>query len=220
MKPPFEIVRVAGSHALEELRSLASQGRGYPVLLGTQENLDNVMENFAYVDDSVEELIEEAESLDPAEWLRERAEGDPEYYEEIHGEWPGEFVPSDSFSGHTNILTGEPYDEVVIALLPIEAAWQAPCALKTGGWNECPHAAEHASMFRLWEESYGAKVVTISGDTIEMSVARPPSTREEALALAHQQYIYCPDIVQQGTDSIEALAAVLQGGTAWFFWWD
>jgi hypothetical protein len=220
MNYPFEIVRVPGRSALEELRALATQGRGYPVLLGTEENLAMLAQLMEENDDEYEELLAEAEELDPQEWLRERAEGDPEYYEEPHGEWPGEFVPSDSFSGHTNIVSGEPYKEVLIALLPIEASWQAPCMLKTGGWNECPFPAEHASLFRVWEERYGAKVVTITGDTIEMSVERPPATREEALALAHQQYLYCPDIVQQGTDTIEALAAVLQKGTVWFFWWD
>jgi Domain of unknown function (DUF4253) len=45
-------------------------------------------------------------------------------------------------------------------------------------------------------------------------------TRKDALDLAREQYIYCSDIVSQGTGTLEALAAGLLGGTAWFFWWD
>ncbi|MEN3327087.1 MAG: hypothetical protein V7638_1894 [Acidobacteriota bacterium] len=52
------------------------------------------------------------------------------------------------------------------------------------------------------------------------SVARPASTRDEALALAKQQFIYCSDIVHQGVGSVEALAATLFGATVWYFWWD
>jgi hypothetical protein len=38
--------------------------------------------------------------------------------------------------------------------------------------------------------------------------------------LAQAQYVYCPDIVDQGVESIEALAATLLGDPRWFFWWD
>jgi len=220
MSDPFEVVRVPGTRALEELNALAAQGRGYPVLVGTQEDLDLLLENYEFGKDSTEDLLLAADRLDALEWLGERAGTDPEYYEEIHGAWPEESEPSNQFTGHADIRTGKPYEEVCIVLVPAEHSWQAPCLLKYGGWNECPFAPEHAALFKFWEEQYGAKVVTISGDTIEMSVERPPTTKEAALALARQQYIYCADIVQQGTDTIEALAATLLDGHVWFFWWD
>ncbi|WP_414650247.1 DUF4253 domain-containing protein, partial [Duganella sp.] len=34
------------------------------------------------------------------------------------------------------------------------------------------------------------------------------------------QYLYCADIVDQGTESIEALAATLLNARVWYFWWD
>lgn len=33
-------------------------------------------------------------------------------------------------------------------------------------------------------------------------------------------YALCADIVDQGTESIEALAAQLLVSNSWFFWWD
>jgi hypothetical protein len=44
--------------------------------------------------------------------------------------------------------------------------------------------------------------------------------RDAATTLAVEQFTYAYDIVEQGTQSIEALAAILLGGPMWFFWWD
>jgi hypothetical protein len=60
----------------------------------------------------------------------------------------------------------------------------------------------------------------MTGDTLELSVSRPPTTDQAALALAREHYSYAPDIVQQGTGDVETLAATLKNARAWFFWWD
>jgi len=39
-------------------------------------------------------------------------------------------------------------------------------------------------------------------------------------SLAREQYAYCNDLVDQGTESVAALAAGLLDGTVWYFWWD
>jgi hypothetical protein len=57
-------------------------------------------------------------------------------------------------------------------------------------------------------------------DTFELHVSRPPSSREAAMELAEEQYGFCSDIVDQGVESLEALAATLFDGHIWFFWWD
>lgn len=96
----------------------------------------------------------------------------------------------------------------------------APCYLKIGDWNDVPKAEAHAALFKHWAEVYGAKVACIADDVIELTVDRPVSSREEALALARQQFVYCADIVHQGVETVEALAATLLGATVWYFWWD
>jgi hypothetical protein len=53
-----------------------------------------------------------------------------------------------------------------------------------------------------------------------LRVARRPATREAALELAREQYLYCNDIVDQGTGSLSGLAASLTTDDWWFFWWD
>jgi Domain of unknown function (DUF4253) len=220
MPLPFEVITCPGATALEEINRIATGGRGYPVLLGGAEDYERVIENAEESEEDADEIAKRALAIDTDSWLQERFESDPEYYEELSGDWPEDVENSGRFIGHTDISSGEPLDQVHIAVLPTEDSWRVPCLLKFGGWNECPFAEEHAAMFKRWQEKYGARVVTVTGDTIEMSVERPPTTRDDALVLAREQYLYCADIVQQGTETIEALAATLVDGTVWFFWWD
>jgi hypothetical protein len=75
-------------------------------------------------------------------------------------------------------------------------------------------------MARRWHEQYGAEIIGALPDLLEIWVARPSLIREDALELAREHYIYCNDIVIQGTQTLQALAAGLLGATAWFFWCD
>jgi hypothetical protein len=95
-----------------------------------------------------------------------------------------------------------------------------PALLGFGGWNSSPAPEEHVALLKYWNEKYGADIITVTNDTIECTVSRPPATREQALELAREQFIYCSDIVYQGTETLSALAASLQRGKTWFFWWD
>jgi hypothetical protein len=121
-----------------------------------------------------------------------------------------------------DLVENEGNRAVGIGLLPTEVSWQAPAVLKLGKWNACPPPHEHVAILGYWHERYGAEVVRISDGEgiVETAVARPPATRAKALALAKEQYLYCADIVDQGTDSIDALAAQLLDGERWYFWWD
>ena len=67
---------------------------------------------------------------------------------------------------------------------------------------------------------FGAELVGLSTDRMDLRVTRPPQSRAEALDLAREQYVYCSDIVDQGVGTFSALAAVLLGNPLWSFWWD
>ena len=68
--------------------------------------------------------------------------------------------------------------------------------------------------------AFGATPVAFASDILEYRVARPVDTREEAMELARVQFAYCPDIILQGTETLERLAAEILGARYWFFWWD
>jgi hypothetical protein len=219
---PYQVVCVPGIEALAKLTELASADGGFPVIVGDAEALNNLQESFdADSDLNIDETVEAARAIDPANWFAERRASDPEYYEIEEEEWPNDVSGSGhGLTSHRDITTGEHLPEVNIAIVTAPEAWMVPCYLRIGGWNDCPDAEEHAALFRYWGEKYGARVACVSGDVIEMTVARPPMTKEAAMELAKEQFLYCPDIVYQGTESVEALAAGLLDARVWFFWWD
>jgi hypothetical protein len=107
-----------------------------------------------------------------------------------------------------------------MGLVPTTTPWEVPAFLRMGGWNSCPDAAVHCAIHRYWQSQFGAVIVAATADVVEMDVSRPPGTREAAMELAKQQYNYCSDIVDQGTETLSLLAASLLNGAAWYFWWD
>jgi hypothetical protein len=114
----------------------------------------------------------------------------------------------------------DPLETVHLLLVPASQSWKVPVALHMGRWNECPSAPEHAAVLRFWEETYQAELIGLHNDILELKVRCPPRTWRQALQLARQQYIYCPDIVEQGTGDLDRLAGCLLNAPYWFFWWD
>ena len=119
MPLPFEVITCPGATALEEINRIATSGRGYPVLLGGAEDYERVIENAEESEEDADEIAKRALAIDTDSWLQERFESDPEYYEELSGEWPEDVENSGRFIGHTDISSGEPLDQVHIAVLPI-----------------------------------------------------------------------------------------------------
>jgi hypothetical protein len=141
-------------------------------------------------------------------------------YDPPLGEWPASADPSMGLSVAHNLLTGKPLPKAYIGLAPTDDWTTIPAYLRSGGWNGCPAAECHVAAMRTWRDRYGAELIGISSDTINLRVATKPKTREEALALARDQYIYCTDIIDQGVQTYSALAADLMANDWWYFWWD
>lgn len=197
---------------------------GYPVLLGTDEDLERMRESLGH------EVREQGlvDAFDAQAWFQGRAgelvdglEPDEraDFEASIHGPWP-QISPSNSFQIPFDPLSKKLRDRIWVAVLQVAHPWEAAAAIEFGAWNACPTPEEHVAVMRYWFERWGAEPVAIASDTVEMVVARPPTSRDDALALANEQLAYCEDIVTQGMGTIEALAATLVDGRTWFFWWD
>ena len=111
--------------------------------------------------------------------------------------------------------------DATILLMPVAAGEEALALLGWGDWNGCHRASAHVAILRRWRERYGAGLLAIAHDTLELVVASPPATFHEALELARDQYSYAPDIVEQGEHpTVGRLASALVGSHHWHFWWD
>jgi hypothetical protein len=208
---------------LEQLRNHFSSTKKYPFIIGDKVELDRLLENLEYDERLSPAILAESLHVDVPAWFEQRKSEAFEnglVEEEIAGEWSGESPEKESIQGHLDILTKAIKPVVYIGMANIDQPWMLPSETKYGGWNECPDASIQCAVMRYWKERHGAEIVSLSGDIIECLVQNPPRTVEDAIKLAWEQYWYCGDIVDQGTETIANLAAGLMNSNYWFFWWD
>jgi hypothetical protein len=135
------------------------------------------------------------------------------------GEWPSEPMGAPQLSV-TADLSGAPLNKVQVIILPSDDSTTIPAFLHWGNWNGCPAPEYHVAALRSWRDRFGAELIGLSHDVMNIRVKKRPRTREAAIDLAREQYVYCSDIVDQGVQTLSALAAILMESDWWYFWWD
>ncbi|WP_286237804.1 DUF4253 domain-containing protein [Neptuniibacter halophilus] len=169
-------------------------------------------------------ILRAAAQVDAKAWLQQRRaelEAKPEWNPAaLEGQWQEESQHKQGFNLATDFVTGEPLHTLLGVRIKTDQSWKVPAHFRFGGWNECPAPEVHCAIWKRWQKLYGAHIVGVSNDVIEAHVKQPPATQEEALKLAWEQYLYCPDIVEQGVESVAKLAEVLINHDCWYFWWD
>jgi hypothetical protein len=204
-----------------ELLNIEGRSGGFTViLLGGKDDVDALAKNREFSKMSAEDYLRLAANVDVQEWMKKRVEADPEYYRCEAGHWPSEVPDGGNISAHLEVLSKKPRKAVHLGKIPTPRNWEAPAFIGMGGWNACPDAAVLTAFSKRWQERYGAEVVSITHDVMEFSVTKPPVTKESAVELAKEQYIFCPDIVDQGVVDVSTLAATLLNSKYWYFWWD
>jgi hypothetical protein len=215
----------------------AIEGRrhGWPVVIGGDDQLERIAELYSIDDSAVfaggaamarqprtpSEILQAAAGI---EFAQDLSRWPGAYRDEDliapQGSWPADPGPEAGLSVALDVLTGRPLENVHILLIPTAASWEVPAYLRWGDWNACPPAEYHVAALRRWHQRHGTELVGISADTMNIRATRRPSSRADALALAMEQYRYCPDIVDQGVETLSALGALLMAGDWWYFWWD
>ncbi|KAB2341038.1 DUF4253 domain-containing protein [Actinomadura rudentiformis] len=89
-----------------------------------------------------------------------------------------------------------------------------------GALNHNEWTAPLAAVVRGWEDRFGARVVAMGFNTLELSVASPPVSARHALHVAAEHWAFCPDILFQGPGTLGGYAEEIRGKTHWSFWWD
>lgn len=107
-----------------------------------------------------------------------------------------------------------------VLLMPVDASWQIPCLLDFGAWNAYPSPAVHSAILRHWHERYGADLLAMSFDTVDIAITRPPTTRPEARRAALEFEMYNEGAYDEYGSSLNDVAAGLLGADVWLAWWD
>ncbi|MET9695259.1 DUF4253 domain-containing protein [Streptomyces sp. NPDC006514] len=167
-----------------------------------------------------------------AGWETEENEDDEDAGETIApftGSWPELAPPGRTAAGPdttaadvVKALVGHSLKSPRLALVPVGRAADLPAAI---GWsgpvNYENDVARLCAVLRSWEDRFGVRVVALSYARLDLSVAAPPQTLDEALAVAAEHFAFCPDNIWQGYESIRVYAEdALVGNPHWTFWWD
>lgn len=144
-------------------------------------------------------------------------------------DWPG-VAPSVGMGNDPDRVADDLAHELPAASsklrLGLVAADRGSDALTVVGWdgpvNYTNDTAEISAVVADWERRFGVRVVGVGFATLDLSVAAPPTTREQALAVAAEHFAFCPDNVWQGRApcTVAAYAERLVEARSWSFWWD
>lgn len=142
------------------------------------------------------------------------------------GPWPGlaPATPPGDDPDQTvreHVLARYAGDDVLLGLVP---AARGADALTRMGWsgpcNHTDHPQEISAVVRSWEDRFGARVMSVGFGTLDLSVAAPPTTLDQAIDIAVEHHAFCPDNISQGCGDFLQYAESLVGAVRWSFWWD
>lgn len=112
-------------------------------------------------------------------------------------------------------------EETKLALVPVQRGADVLTALGwSGAANHVSRTAGLSAMLRSWEERFGARVLRLGPDRLDLSVSAPPSDLEHATTVAAEHWAFSPDRVLQDAGSISGHAAEIRGRRSWSFWWE
>ena len=226
----IEFETSTGQNALDRLAELYKahqNGKRYPIILGDRCSKTELSQTVIRTSKTLDRSLHAAKETDPEGFFNQQRDFFSPL-DDVLGQWTEKDVRKGGIPGtyqiyiHAihNIYTHKPRPKVDFALLAIEGSWHVPLIIDFGGWNAAPGPIEQCAIHRAWNKRYKSRIVAIDGPTIECLVEEPPRARADAERLAMEQYLYCPDIVEQGTGTIAGLAQVLINEETWFFWWD
>jgi hypothetical protein len=121
---------------------------------------------------------------------------------------------------HAAKVSAEVFHDGLLGLVPAACGSDAIAVLGWDGAQGHTGAADVAVVTHSWEERFGARVLGLGFDTLELSVAAPPTSLDVARQLAAEHFALCPDNIAQGPEDFDLYARHLANATAWSFWWD
>jgi hypothetical protein len=89
--------------------------------------------------------------------------------------------------------------------------------VRTAGVNQDVSHDQVVARYKAWDAKYGLVLVGAGQDWLEATFRTPPN---DWLAFAKEVAAFCPDVVEQGTGSVEALAKEMSESDSVYLWWD
>lgn len=104
-----------------------------------------------------------------------------------------------------------------IAVVPVENDYEYLEIVRISGINYDISHDDVVARYREWDSKYGLALLGANFEWLEAEINSPP---EDWLRFAEEVYEFCPDVVDQGVGTVEALADELQRSGHLYLWWD
>jgi Domain of unknown function (DUF4253) len=109
------------------------------------------------------------------------------------------------------------YDLDSVILLPTDDQWVVLDAAATDGVN---YELSHEDIVRELRDLHRSHPFVLTEAGLDYVAGRFDQPVPDSQCLAQRLYRFCPDIVDQGTETVEALARELDKSQELFCWWD
>jgi hypothetical protein len=104
-----------------------------------------------------------------------------------------------------------------LAILKTTDQFDALRTMSTNGVNYGLEPSDVLARLREWHDRYGLAIKGAGGDFVEATFVTHP---RDMRRFAEEVYAFCPDVVEQGTETVEALAEEMQRENTLYLWWD
>jgi len=104
-----------------------------------------------------------------------------------------------------------------IGILKTVDKYQILKQVQTDGINWGIDTDSLINLIKVFDQKYSLQLIGASGDWCEFLIKAEP---ENWLTFANEAYKVCPDIVDQGSQTVEKLAAEMKQTKRLYFWWD
>lgn len=131
-------------------------------------------------------------------------------------------TPADTVAAATSAVVEAPQwlDGATVAVARAHSAWQLPVVL---GWSPVDgglSAGELSALLQYWEEQWGAQLVALGPDSFVVRVDDPPTTDDDALAVAQEVLAVAPMLVSEElVEPLPRVAELLAPALLGAGWW-
>lgn len=119
------------------------------------------------------------------------------------------FVREQSFG-----IAGKPD---LVAAMQAADMYAVIASVGTNGWNYDIGPEQIIERLRDWDHRYGLTLIGAGFDWLGAEFVHPPA---DMSAFAAEVYRFCPDVVDQGTETVQALAEEMRRTNSVYLWWD
>jgi hypothetical protein len=104
-----------------------------------------------------------------------------------------------------------------VSLLKTSDPYDMLRTMGTNGWNYDISPEMVIARLKKWDAEFGLVLSGVSFDWVQAQFKHQPANM---LEYAKEVYAFCPDVVEQGTGTVEALAKEMKRTNTLYLWWD